>query len=118
MKSLKLLVCDTCGRVIANPEEGFVEWLCDDKDHSKAYGFRIAHATKFSPLKKNHRHGCYVYGDKAKSDISLKTYMEQSDLLLKYINRETDEGVGYESPHVKDENEFDKLVERLSIILN
>lgn len=118
MSELKPLVCDTCGRIIYDLEEGFIEWLCDEADNLKAYGFRIAHATKYSPLKARLRHGCYKYGDQVKSDISLVTLMENRGLLLNFINREKQGTPGFSSPHVKDLKEFNKLMERLEFLLN
>lgn len=48
MKPLQEWICDTCGGVIKNPEQGWIEWLRDDD--GKVGGFRICHAATFSPL--------------------------------------------------------------------
>jgi hypothetical protein len=46
LEPLKQFICDTCGRVIAKPEDGWVEWLCSfDESQGKFINknFRVCH---------------------------------------------------------------------------
>ena len=40
LKSLEQWICDRCGQVIKEPNQGSVEWIDDSKTH-KASGFKI-----------------------------------------------------------------------------
>ncbi len=43
MLPLKQWKCDACGRVIEDPEVGWVEWVGGSTRGTKAHGFRIVH---------------------------------------------------------------------------
>lgn len=64
MKPLKQWICDTCGKLIAKPTHGWLEWR-RDKDR-RAYGFNIVHHIEHSPRAcKGQPRGpsCYQYED-------------------------------------------------------
>lgn len=59
MKSLEQWICDRCGQVIEEPNQGSVEWIDDSKTH-KASGFKIVHQSFYSPRDNGE---CYHYSN-------------------------------------------------------
>ncbi|MFO0639259.1 MAG: hypothetical protein U0183_08600 [Polyangiaceae bacterium] len=51
MKPLQEWICDTCGRVIANPKDGYVAWNNEKNANGRvqALDFRIFHKSKCDP---------------------------------------------------------------------
>jgi hypothetical protein len=58
LKPLQQFVCDTCGELIQSVDQGYVEWLWDDKG-GNARDFHIVHHALYSPLKPDL--GCYQH---------------------------------------------------------
>lgn len=58
LEPLKQWICDTCGEVIENPEEGFVQW--DTNEDGQIIDFIIVHHKRASP-RRHSRNGCYKY---------------------------------------------------------
>lgn len=56
-------ICDTCGYTIANPEQGWVEWLsCSDAGKRAGRGLRLVHHFPSSPLRDSAGTGCQYNG--------------------------------------------------------
>jgi hypothetical protein len=50
LKTLQQWICDTCGEIIADPSQGYVEWLTGED--RLAHGYRIVHHAPYSPIRK------------------------------------------------------------------
>jgi hypothetical protein len=113
LKPLEQWICDACGNVIENPNDGWLEWL-EDENH-KAYGFRIVHHLSASPLKGSKSDGCYAYGrEPGRSDNHLGHFLGVDGLaaLLLFLDvgqmDPNDTG-----PHVRSAGELAELFRRL-----
>ena len=56
------LICDTCGEVIVNAKQGWMEWVTriGDRDMTP-HEMRICHHLPHSPLRDDHLNGCYQH---------------------------------------------------------
>jgi hypothetical protein len=107
--------CDTCGKTINSPKDGWIEWLvADSYPFNSSYGYKIVH----------HRQECFNYPDWKEYDkgiseeslplsvfIGLQGYYE---LLCRidigeHIRKE------YERPRAKDLREYLEIMKRLTI---
>jgi hypothetical protein len=71
LKPLKEWICDHCHQLIERPEDGWVEWLHDDK--TGAHSFRIVHHASASPRGDGR---CYRYSDhRDRQDNHLTQYI-------------------------------------------
>lgn len=78
-------ICDSCGRTIEAPEDGYVEWL-SSVDNDRGFGLRLVHHKPASP--RNTKDGCqynetYEYSDKrvtVRAD-SLKSFLGDDGLM-------------------------------------
>ena len=95
LKPLEQFICDQCGRLIENVDEGWLEWYDDYKN--PAHGFRIVHA----------RQNCY-YPDKAGVSDNHLVYFTGNDGLAVLLNLFKRRGVA-------DQNELAEIIRRLHI---
>ena len=113
--------CDTCGQVINNPNEGWIEWLSEYNEETgkeENYGFKIVHHLKYSPLANEHRkRGCYQY-DNGAATWHLHQFIEDN-YKMAHILGLLDIGPyhqkEYKGPTVKDMREYVEFVRRLTI---
>ena len=79
LKSLEQWICDRCGQVIEEPNQGSVEWIDDSKTH-KASGFKIVHQSSYAP----HDNGeCYHYSDHpGRLDDRLEEFIGQNGMVM------------------------------------
>jgi hypothetical protein len=64
LEPLRQWICDTCGELIARPEDGWVEWQNEKQKTSEPepryYDFRIVHQIVASPRREERTEGCYA----------------------------------------------------------
>jgi hypothetical protein len=106
LEVLKQWICDKCGEVIENPEDGWLEF-CSDRDNSKYGDFKIVHHAPKSPYKESRR-GCYHYADNPDEESSSLIGFLGPDGMATLITWV------YE-PGVKDPSEWAKLFRRLHL---
>jgi len=73
LKSLEQWICDRCGQVIEEPNQGSVEWIDDSKTH-KASGFKIVHQSSYAP----HDNGECYRSDSPHEPVSVFGYRENT----------------------------------------
>ena len=114
LKPLSQWMCDYCGQLIAEPEEGYLEWLDDGKVHD----FKIVHHAPHSPSRPKGG-DCYHHTENPhRQDLSLDNYAGDNALpsLISFL----DVGPYHDpdakhSPRVADMREFSELMRRLTI---
>jgi NAD-dependent dihydropyrimidine dehydrogenase PreA subunit len=110
LKSLEQWICDRCGQVIEEPNQGSVEWIDDSKTH-KASGFKIVHQSSYAP----HDNGeCYHYSD---HPGRLEEFIGQNGMvmLLSFLDIGPYLEADYQGPRVKDMREFVEFTRRLTV---
>jgi hypothetical protein len=114
MRPLEEFVCDTCGKIIKEPREGWLEWIYDTSTH-KAHSFRICHHQAFSPL--SGLEGCYRHGRiPGRSDMHLHHILEnRMAQLLRFIDVGKHHEPVFSGPHATDLREWSELARRLTI---
>ncbi|MBP1615300.1 MAG: hypothetical protein H6Q13_2748 [Bacteroidetes bacterium] len=90
LKPLKQFFCDTCGQLIENPEDGYVEWISLFQDNGTVLSkdFRIVHHQPKSPYT-HIPSGCYNHDSKiGRSDLDLKTFLQyKHQYIFSFLNR-------------------------------
>jgi NAD-dependent dihydropyrimidine dehydrogenase PreA subunit len=78
-KLLEQWICDRCGQVIEEPNQGLVKWIDDSKTH-KASGFKIVHQSSYAP----HDSGeCCHYSDHpGRLDDRLEEFIGQNGMVM------------------------------------
>lgn len=80
LRPLEQWVCDTCGDVIEQPSDGWLEWVRNDAD-GRVGGFRVVHHYKASPRRSpdpNVRtNGCYRDPRELPLDLHLHHVLER-----------------------------------------
>lgn len=112
--ALRQWVCDECGELIRKPEEGYVEWLVDDK-HIR-YGFRIVHHALASPRQLDGN--CYRYTDeRGRRDMDLEQFLGAGGIvkMLSFINMGSLHDDFDAKPRIKSSGEWVKLFKRLQV---
>jgi hypothetical protein len=103
MKPLKQFVCDECGQIIKNINDGWFEWI--DLKGDDIHGFRIVHFSGASPRFKQGKN-CYY-----------PEHLGISDNHLKYFTGE--DGLGYLlslfERRLRDPKEVIEMIRRLHI---
>jgi hypothetical protein len=83
-------LCDTCGQIIENVKDGWVEWITyyDEQRNHKGRDFRLVHHLPTSPLKGKTKNGCQFNGrfeykkDKGMvSDLPLSSFLGSDGLM-------------------------------------
>src|SRR6476660_5290389 len=114
LKSLEQWICDRCGQVIEEPNQGSVEWIDDSKTH-KASGFKIVHQPSYAP----HDNGeCYHYSDHpGRLEDRLEEFIGQNGMvmLLSFLDIGPYLEADYQGPRVKDMREFVEFTRRLTV---
>jgi hypothetical protein len=114
LKSLEQWICDRCGQVIEEPNQGSVEWIDDSKTH-KASGFKIVHQSSYAP----HDNGeCYHYSDHpGRLEDRLEEFIGQNGMvmLLSFLDIGPYLEADYQGPRVKDMREFVEFTRRLTV---
>ena len=111
--------CDTCGEVINNAEEGWLEWIHDYRGDGKHHSFRITHHSSYSPLNKDHQgEGCYKYGNTpGRMDNHLDIFLGSKGLV--YLMSKLDVGPLHQptekEPGVRSIREWCEIVRRLHL---
>jgi hypothetical protein len=121
LQPLKQWICDSCGRVIAEPEHGCLEWLSWLSEQSKVHnnGFKIVHHHEHSPRKPSG--SCYCYDTppqgKLKMDFPLSEFIGTPGIihLLTFIDRGPFLEEPFQGPHVEDLREWTELFRRITL---
>ncbi len=113
LKPLQQWICDSCGEVINDPEQGYVEWM---ETEDKMHGFRIVHHALYSPRK---REGgdCYYSHSERGGDLALSDLLGVRGLLdlTSWIDVGEWHNPKYDGPHVRDMREWTTLFRRLHV---
>ena len=118
LRPLEQFICDTCGDIIENLHDGYVEWEegTDDNGHPFARDFRIVHHRRVSPIQT--REGCYTYGNSNyRHDMHLEHFLAH---VHQYLTSFMDLGMVHDSDshigcRIVDFREFTEFVRRLTI---
>lgn len=111
LKPLSQWFCDTCGEVIQNPNEGWLEWI--EPVGGPASDFRICHHRPASPREE----GCYVHtNERYRSDGHLHWWAgDKAKLfLLKFLNGGELHAPQDGPPRIKSIAELAELTRRLT----
>ena len=119
---LKQFICDTCGKVINSPEEGWIEWISKldtEKHTSEIHSFNIVHHYYSSPLAKPNNEGCYQHGEKlGRSDNHLDQFINDNHKMANIL-RMLDIGPyhdpDFKATDIKDLRQYVETVRRLTI---
>lgn len=114
MQPLEQWICDRCDVLIANVDDGWLEWISDSQNR-KSHSFKIVHHISASPRRPNR--DCYHYsGRRDRADNHLIHFVGPAGLanLLSFIDMgpylDPD---GENVPRVSDLREFTELARRL-----
>lgn len=117
LRPLEQFICDECGRIIENPQDGYVEWEegRDSEGNHFARGFRIVHNVPASPRQNV---GCFRYENSPyRNDIQLDFFLENvNNYLMSFL----DLGIVHD-PHfhigcrISNFHEFVEFFRRLTI---
>lgn len=111
LEPLKKWICDSCGKVIESPEDGFVEWLEEGKDimFNSQYGFKIIHAGG----------KCFIYPEQSanSSGVPLEHFIGDKGYLylLSFLDLGSLLMEEYKGARVKDMREFVEFMRRLTV---
>jgi hypothetical protein len=85
MNDLNTWICDTCGKLIKSPNDGWVEWLArNDGEGYRAKSLRLVHHRSASPLKDSMTTGCQ-YDKHYKlevNDLELAEFLGSDGLMM------------------------------------
>ena len=119
---LTQFICDTCGELIKEPKEGWIEWIIEVNAKTgkrETHSFRIVHHFKYSPLAKEHNAGCYQHEHaKGRQDLHLHHFIEDNTKMahiLKFLDIGPYHEKEYKGPTVKNMREYVEFVRRLTI---
>jgi hypothetical protein len=109
--------CDTCGKIIEQPEHGYIEWRYRMEDERRqAHDFQIVHHAPHSP---KHSQGgdCYYRDAKGHGEIALPHYLGPAGIvrLLSWIDEGAEFNEVYKGPSVADLREWTVLFQRLHL---
>jgi len=88
LKPLKNFICDCCGGIINDPEEGYVEFyrIRNENDIYIHHEFRIVHHAPHSPNYINGGH-CYTHEEKmGRGDLSLKDFINSPNRVAEILS--------------------------------
>lgn len=109
---LQQWICDTCGKIIESPGDGWLEWVYDQ---GQAHDFRIVHHLPKSPIQR--AEGCYQHGMRSgRADMHLDSYLGADGLasLLSFLaigQIDPDDS----GPRVESTRELAELIRRLQL---
>lgn len=114
LKTLTQFICDTCGKIIKSPQEGWLEWIRDSKT-GKVHSFRIVHHQMASPLK--NPEGCYQHGNViGRSDDHLDHILANPTAeLLMHLDIGSYHNPSFSGPYVADFRNYVETFRRLTI---
>lgn len=122
LKPLTQFICDTCGEVINQPSEGWIEWLAwmnDAENKFEAHSFKIVHHHAYSPLVNNTNNGCYQHDDAiAGCAEHLHQFIDENYKtanLLMFLDAGPYDEPNYNGPMAKHLREYIEFVRRLTI---
>jgi hypothetical protein len=111
MEPLRQFICDTCGELITEPDQGFIEWETDYVSGRKARNFKIVHHALHSPRVGE---GCYVI-DSASAHLQDMLGDRGIVRLINFIDVGEYLQPDYRGPDVNDLREFTEFMRRLTI---
>jgi hypothetical protein len=119
---LNQFICDTCGEIINEPKEGWIEWISDiDEKNGKFidHSFRIVHHFAHSPLAETKPDGCYQHQHAlGRSDSHLHQFISDEYKMahiLKFLDIGPYHQPNYKGPSVRDMREYVEVMRRLTI---
>jgi hypothetical protein len=103
LEPLNQFICDRCGELIKNVEDGWLEWLDDGK--TPIHGFKIVHISGASPRAKEDGY-CYYPESGAVSNNPLSHFTDTNGLtyLISFLDRK-----------LADPRELAEIIRRLHI---
>ena len=123
LQPLKQWYCDTCGKIIQKPDEGYLEWRdkevgSGDTRRRVMYGFRIVHQATYSPLKERKgRDGCYYSNAERGGDLDLPFFLGTQGLIeaANWIDLGSAWDEEYRGPEVENLREWAVIFRRLHL---
>src|SRR5262249_16835651 len=114
---VKQWYCDTCGEVIKEAKDGWLEWLFDE--NHKAYDFHIVHHFTKSPLvEEGGRKSCYQHDGKSRvADNHLDQVLEDGLVRMLVFLDPGPHVRDYKGPEVRNVREWVELTRRLFVPL-
>ncbi|MDZ7799986.1 MAG: hypothetical protein U5K81_04210 [Trueperaceae bacterium] len=115
LEPLHQFICDTCGQVIENPDQGYVEWFVDPHSPPDHHGFSIVHHAPYSPRRESDR-DCYI--GRATGSLPLPRFLGQDGAAQRLAF--LDLGPHHDpdrrnSPQARDLREYVEFLRRLTI---
>jgi hypothetical protein len=121
LQPLKQWYCDTCGKIIQKPDQGYLEWRdkevgSGDNRRRVMYGFRIVHHALYSPYKES-RDGCYYSNAERGGDLDLPFFLGTQGLIeaANWIDLGSAWDSVYRGPEVEDLREWAVIFRRLHL---
>jgi len=119
LKPLEQFICDTCGEIINQPKDGWIEWISTGGKDGETHSFRIVHHFTTSPFAKPNNNGCYQHSKlNGAKDTHLDRFLN-SDMKMAYILKFLDVGIfhnpEYRGTNITDMRNYVETVRRLTI---
>lgn len=123
LQPLKQWYCDTCGQIIKQPEQGYLEWrdkkvVAGGTSRYLKYGFRIVHQSLYSPCRETRgREGCYYSNAERGGDEDLPSFLGTVGLIeaANMIDLGSAWDATYRGPEVEDLREWAVIFRRLHL---